>query len=309
MKPVIVTMTRGLGQSLYDGMSRLGTLYYWDELDEQQKKDIGPKTEILSVYPLIPVNEQVLDQFPNLKYIASWGVGYDLVDLKALAQRNIIFTNTPNANFADVADLVFGLIVSLVRHIPQLHQNMMKTHDTNTSKGPGQRVSGKKIGIAGLGHIGQEVAQRATGFRMQIGYFDRSVDDRYQRFDSLESLAQWADFLVLAMPATPETFHIVGANVLKQLGPNGYLINIGRGALVDTNALCEALRNQSIAGAALDVFEHEPNIDPRLTELDNIVLTPHIGGSTIEAQQDAAQAKLRNIEAYLNGQELVGRIV
>lgn len=310
MKPVIVTMTNGLGDFLYDGLRNLGELYYWDQLSDEEKKVIGARTNILSIYPMVTINEQVLNQFPNLKYIASWGVGFDRSDMDAIAKRGIIFTNTPNANFADVADLTIGLMVSISRFIPQGHQSVLTTHQTNANLARGVRVAGKRIGIAGFGHIGQEVAQRATGFRMEIGYLDhRTIEGPYQRFDSLEALASWSDYLVVALPANAATHHIINANILKKLGPNGYLINIGRGALVDTDALVEALENHTIAGAGLDVFENEPQVDERLTQLKNVVLTPHIGGSTAEARQDAAQEKLRNIQAFLEGGQLVGRIV
>lgn len=310
MKPIIVTLTQGLGQSLYDGLNEIGELYYWNELSDEQKSEIGPKTEILSIAPMVTVDEAVLGHFPNLKYIASWGVGFDRSDMAAIAKRGIIFTNTPNANFNDVADLTIGLMVGLARHIPQVHQKLLETKSIQWPRRPAFRVAGKKIGIAGFGHIGKELACRAQGFRMQVGYLDRrQASEEFTRFDSVEALAAWADFLVMALPANEQTFHIINANVLEKLGPNGFLINIGRGALVDTEALVQALDNHTIAGAGLDVYENEPNIDPRLTQFENIVLTPHIGGATQEAREDAAQEKLRNIRAYLAGDELVGRIL
>lgn len=162
------------------------------------------------------------------------------------------------------------------------------------------RISGKRLGVAGLGHIGREIARRGEGFKMQIGYTNLSACDvPYQRFENLKELAAWSDFLVLAMPGGASTHHIANREVLEALGPQGFLINIGRGELVDTDQLIEALEKKNIAGAALDVFEGEPAIDQRLAQFDNLLITPHIASGTFEARESTGLQALENIQAFL----------
>ncbi len=309
-KPVIVSMTSILGDELYDGLKAMGEFYFWEKLSEAEKAELAPRVEVLSIYPPIGITAKELNGFPNLRYIASWGVGFDKSDIAEIKRRGILFTNTPNANFQDVADLAIGLMVSVARQIPQSHQRIQATSALPMTKGA--RVCGKRIGIAGMGKIGQEIALRATGFRMEIGYLDRMPKDDlpYRYFDTLNEMAKWCDFLVMALPATPQTSHIVNAQVLSDLGAQGVLINIGRGALVDTNALIDALEKKTIAGAGLDVFENEPNVDERFSKLQNVTLSPHNGGSTVEAFSDAARELLANVQAYIEtGKPLTGRIV
>ena len=168
-------------------------------------------------------------------------------------------------------------------------------------------MSGKKLGILGMGTIGQQIAKRAAAFDMDVGYHNRKpkegVAQRY--FDDLKSLAAWADFLVLAAPGGPATKHLVNAEVLDALGPQGYLVNIGRGSVVDTEALAAALRENRIAGAGLDVYESEPKRPEQLVGLDNVLLTPHMAGWSPEATQKSVDHFLANAEGHFAGRGVV----
>ena len=239
---------------------------------------------------------------PNLRAVCSFGVGYDSIDVAALQQKNIVLSNTPDVLTDCVADLAMGLMIDVSRGISAGDRYIRKgLWGSKQRMGMQVRVSGKRLGILGLGRIGAAIAGRAIGFNMEIAYHNRSKhpESDYAYLPSVQALAQWADYLVVACPGGAATEHLVDAAVLSALGEHGYLINIARGSIVDEQALVQALNKQHIAGAALDVFEHEPQVSQALMENESVVLTPHIGSATQETRMDMDELLLDNVAAFV----------
>nr|WP_314875803.1 2-hydroxyacid dehydrogenase [uncultured Pseudomonas sp.] len=242
---------------------------------------------------------------PNLQIICVIGAGYEQVDLAAAAARGITVTNGAGANAAAVADHSLALLLALLRNIPNA--------DASTRRGEWNRVispsvSGKRLGIIGLGAVGQAIAKRASlGFDMPVSYHSRTprTELAYTWYDSPLRLAEAVDILVIATPGGAATQHLVDADVLKALGADGYLVNIARASVVDSAALLEALERGWIAGAALDVFDDEPNVPDALKALGNTVLTPHVAGQSPEAARDTVTLVLRNLQAFFAGEPVL----
>ncbi len=248
---------------------------------------------------------------PKLALICAVGAGYESVDLKAAQSRDIAIVNCPDANAPAVADAAIMLLLASVRHLREADHFVRAGGWQDQWRAETPTLGGKRLGLLGLGKIGQRIAQRAArGFDMEIGYHNRkaAADSTYRYFDSLLELARWADFLIAAAPGGAATRHLINADVLTALGPKGHLVNVGRGTLVDTEALVDALQSKRIAGAALDVIEGEPNIPPQLLQLDNVTLTPHCGGRAPESQTAATAALLANLNAFFSGQPLLSPV-
>lgn len=284
---------------LAQGLSDIAEVVFWSELTEEQKQSLQD-VQIVVTSPTVKMDKALFDLLPNLKMAASLGVGFDKVDLEEVKRRGIVFANSPTATSDDVADFAWALLCALSRQIPQAFNHAREKLRTFSGFPLTRRITGKKLGVAGLGHIGREIARRAEGFKMTIGYTDlKAHEGKYQKFENLTDLARWCDYLVLAMPGGASTHHIVSKEVLEALGAEGFLINIGRGELIDTNALIEALKEKRIAGAAIDVFEGEPAINPELCGIDNLIITPHVASSTFEARDSVGEQALENIQAFL----------
>ena len=284
---------------LAQGLSGIAKVVFWSELTEEQKQSLQDVL-IIVTSPTVKMDKALFDLLPNLKMAASLGVGFDKVDLEEVKRRGIVFANAPTATSDDVADFAWALLCALSRQIPQAFDHAREKLRTFSGFPLTRRITGKKLGVAGLGHIGREIARRAEGFKMAIGYTDlKAQEGKYQKFENLTDLARWCDYLVLAMPGGASTHHIVSKEVLEALGAEGFLINIGRGELIDTNALIEALKEKRIAGAAIDVFEGEPAINPELCGIDNLIITPHVASSTFEARDSVGEQALENIQAFL----------
>ena len=284
---------------LAQGLSGIAKVVFWSELTEEQKQSLQD-VQIIVTSPTVKMDKALFDLLPNLQMAASLGVGFDKVDLEEVKRRSIVFTNAPTATSDDVADFAWALLCALSRQIPHAYDHAREKLRTFSGFPLTRRITGKKLGVAGLGHIGREIARRAEGFKMAIGYTDlKAQEGKYQKFENLTDLARWCDYLVLAMPGGASTHHIVSKEVLEALGAEGFLINIGRGELIDTNALIEALKEKRIAGAAIDVFEGEPAINPELCGIDNLIITPHVASSTFEARDSVGEQALENIQAFL----------
>lgn len=242
---------------------------------------------------------------PALEMICSLGVGYENIDLAAAAARGIVVTNGPGANAVAVADHAMALLLGAARRLPQADAWVRQGHWSGFM---GPQITGKRLGILGLGTIGMEIARRgADGFGMQVGYYNRRArpDCGHTYFDSPRALAAASDFLVVATPGGAGTRHLVDAEVLEALGPSGYLINIARGSVVDTQALIAALAAGRIAGAGLDVVDGEPVIPEALKRLDNVVLTPHSAGRSPEAVDATVALFLENAGAHFAGRPVL----
>lgn len=242
---------------------------------------------------------------PRLKIICVIGAGYEHVDLQAASNRSIAVTNGAGANAPTVADHAMALLLALVRGIPQADASVRRGE---WLKPMCPTLEGKRLGIVGLGAVGLAIARRAAnGFDMSVSYHNRQPrpDVPYTYRASARELAAAVDFLIVAAPGGDATHHLVDHRVLEALGPQGYLINIGRASVVDTAALVAALTEGRIAGAGLDVFDDEPRVPDALKRLGNVVLTPHIAGQSPQAAQDTVQLVVLNLQALFNGQPLL----
>jgi lactate dehydrogenase-like 2-hydroxyacid dehydrogenase len=254
---------------------------------------------------------ELMDKLPKLEIIANFGVGYDSIDTKAARARNIRVTNTPNVLNDAMAEITIGLMVALARRLPQGDQYVRQGKWTAGSFPLQSELNGKTLGILGLGRIGKEIAARAQAMRMRVVYHGRhkQANEPYVYYDKLVDMARDADWLVLIAPGGKSTDKIVNRDVLTALGPDGYLVNMGRGTLVDEPALVEMLKSGGIAGAALDVFETEPNVPEALFGLDNVVLSPHQGSATHQTRYKMGALVVQNLEAHFAGEPLPSAVV
>lgn len=267
-------------------------------LSSAELSALAPRVELILTSATTPTPAALIDRLPALKAICSAGVGYDAIDVSYAQQKNILVSNTPDVLNDCVADLAWGLLISTIRKIPQadrfVRQNAWTAHHTFPLS---NRVSGKKLGIVGLGRIGDAIAQRGQGFSMQIRYHNRHQrpDVAWTYAETLLELAQWADILLIATVGGESTRHLIDHSILKALGPQGVLINIARGSVVDQDALISALQNGSLGAAGLDVYADEPGVPAALRELDQVVLTPHIASATQETRTAMLELALSNL--------------
>ena len=244
---------------------------------------------------------------PRLQAISSFGVGLDALDLDAARARGIAVGYTPDVLNDCVADTAFALVMDVARRTSAADR-FVRRGDWLKGQFPlATKVSGKRLGILGMGRIGRVIARRASGFDMEVRYHNRQqlTDVDYGYEPTLKSLAQWADFLVVASAGGADTRGLVSRDILDALGPEGFLINISRGTVVDEAALVDALQHQRIAGAGLDVFEDEPRVPEALLALDNVVVLPHLASNTHETRAAMAQRVEENLAAFLAGQPMV----
>ena len=250
-------------------------------------------------------------RLPNLEIICATGAGYEAVDLDEARRRGIAVVNSPGANATAVADSAMMLVLAVTRQLLLADRHVRAGGWQDQWRAETPVVAGKRMGILGMGRIGSRIAERAArGFDMTVGYHNRKPvpGSGHRYFPDLVELAAWADYLVVAAPGGAGTRHLVNARVLEALGPKGYLVNVGRGTIVDTAALLEALRARRIAGAGLDVLEGEPAVPPllpELLELDNVIVTPHCAGRAPESRAAATALILENLDAHFAGKPLV----
>ena len=242
-----------------------------------------------------------MDQLPNLKIIGAFGAGFENIDVKAARAKGIAVTHGPGTNSKAVADHAMALMLAVSRHIVPMHAQVQEGEWT-VSNVRWPSVYGKRLGIMGLGRIGMEIAKRATGFDLEIGYHNRSQrsDVDYPYFDDVPTMAKWCDYLVCSSPGGDSTYHAINTEVLENLGPDGVIVNIGRGSIVDTDALVRALVSGTISGAGLDVLEDEPKVPKSIIGLKNLTMTPHIAGNCPEATIAKLELYMQNVELCLN---------
>jgi lactate dehydrogenase-like 2-hydroxyacid dehydrogenase len=246
------------------------------------------------------VPERLIESLPALRIIATCGVGYDGIPVEFARQRGVVVTNTPKVLDAAVAELAIGLMLCALRQLPAAERHLRDGRWRTQAYPLTVSLAGKRVGIAGMGRIGEEIARRLLPFDVELAYFSRRRREElpWRFVPELERLAHEVDILLLAIPGGPATAKMVDARVLTALGPEGYLINIARGSVVDEDALIEALERRTIGGAALDVFDAKPDIDPRFARLENVVLTPHVGSATRETRLAMARLTLDNLESF-----------
>jgi lactate dehydrogenase-like 2-hydroxyacid dehydrogenase len=243
-----------------------------------------------------------IEAMPRLEIICAVGAGFEGIDVAAAHARGIVVTHGPGSNAATVADQAWALLLATVRRVPWCDRGVREGRWEEV-RGVTPAVTGKKLGIFGLGHVGMAVARRAQGFEMTVGYHNRRprADVPYRYFADLAALAAWCDVLVVAAPGGPQTYHAVGRDVLDRLGPEGFLVNAARGSLVDSAALIDALRSGRIAGAGLDVIEGEPAVPAEFRDLERLVLSPHVGGFSPEAIRAMIHKVRANLDAHFAG--------
>lgn len=261
---------------------------------------------ILSTYNGGGVSKSLMKALPNLEIIAQFGVGFDNIDIEAAKEKGVAVTNTPDVLTDDTADVALYLLLNVARRAVEADMFVRVGRWQNGAFPLSTSVSGKRFGIVGLGQIGKAIAQRISAFNTEVSYFGRSKKDvPYTYYDDLEKLAHDSDFLVLACAGGPETENLINAKILDALGPKGYLINIARGSVVNEEDLLIALRNQTIAGAGLDVFADEPNVPEAMIKMDNVVLSPHAGSATVETRSKMGHLVLDNLDAHFSGRALL----
>lgn len=250
-----------------------------------------------------------MQRMPKLSLVCAMGAGYENIDVAYAKAHGIAVGNGAGTNDECVADHAMGLLIAAVRRMIKLDKATRAGIWRSAMPLPAN-VSGKRLGIVGLGTIGAKIAKRAAAFDMPIGYHNRKPREgvTHQYFDDLLALAAWADVLLVATPGGAGTKHLVNAEVLSALGDKGVLVNIARGSVVDTLALAAALRAGELAGAGLDVYESEPLPPQELIELDSVVLTPHVGGWSPEAVQNSVDRFIANMRNHLDGKPLVSPI-
>lgn len=253
------------------------------------------------------VSAELIAKLPALEMISIMGVGYDGVDVTAAKARGIQVTHTPNVLNDDVADLAIGLMLCASRQLPAADRFVRAGQWTASAMPLARKMSGARLGLVGMGRIGQAIAHRAKAFGMSIAYTSRTAKPNvaYLHFANAKALAAESDFLVVITPGGAATRKMINAEVLAALGPKGILVNVARGSVVDEEALIEALEKGVIAGAGLDVFESEPHVPERLRALPHVVLVPHIGSATQQTRQAMADLAANNLAAHFSGKPLI----
>ena len=253
------------------------------------------------------IDAPFVELFPRLEIVSSFGVGYDHIDAASLAARGIVVTHTPDVLTDEVADLALGLLIATVRQLPQVDRYLRAGQWLGKPYPLTATLRGRKVGILGLGRIGKAIARRLEACGLAIEYHGRKpqADVAYRYHPTLLGMAQSCDVLMVVASGGPETRHIVNREVLEALGPDGVLINVGRGSVVDEQALVAALRDKKILSAGLDVFEDEPRVPPELIAMDHVVLLPHVGSASVHTRNAMGQLVVDNLVSWFGGKGAV----
>lgn len=306
-RPTILIVAR-LPQHLLDLLQNNFTCHnlVLDQLSDDQLAAIAPQVRGIAANGEAKVGREFMARFPALEIVSVFGVGYDGVDVPAARERGIHVTHTPDVLTDDVADMAIALMLAVARNVVRADRFARSGEWKNGPFPFTTKVSGARLGIVGLGRIGEAIARRAAGFDMEIAYHNRSRKDvPYTYFGDIKSLAAAVDFLVMITPGGAGTRALVNADVLEALGPKGFLINVARGSVVDETALIAALKAGTIAGAGLDVFENEPNIPAELAAQENVVLTPHMASGTLVTRTAMADLAFNNLQAHFSGKPVI----
>ncbi len=313
-KRLKVVVTRKLPEPVETRMKELFDVELSDSLSPANEKilsNLVERADILVSTIGDKISKKLISEnIPKLRLIANYGAGYDHIDVRKAVDSGVVVTNTPGVLTEDTADTVMALILTVPRRIKEGAQKMLDDSWEGWSPTAllGSRIGGKRLGILGMGRIGQAVAKRAKAFGLQIHYHNRnrlhseiekSLDATY--WESFDQMLARVDFLSLNAPHTPSTFHLLNARRLKLMKKSAYIINTARGELIDENALTRMLRAGELGGAGLDVYENIKTINPRLKELKNVVLLPHMSSATIESRIEMGEKVILNIKTFLDG--------
>ncbi|WP_237751530.1 2-hydroxyacid dehydrogenase [Sphingobium sp. DC-2] len=276
----------------------------WEQEDAARYlEEIGPGIRGIATTHQFGAVNRILDQLPNARIISSFGVGYEHIDAEDAARRGIVVTNTPDVLDDDVADLALALTLATLRQIPQADRHVRSGRWLSGPYPLTPTLRGRTVGILGMGRIGKAIARRFEGFGVDIAYHARHRQDGlgYAYHDSAVALAAASDLLVVIVPGGAATRHLVDMQVLNALGPQGVLINVARGSVMDEAALVEALEEGRILAAGLDVYQDEPNVPARLLAMDQLVLLPHVGSATVHTRNAMARLVADNLLSWFGG--------
>jgi hydroxypyruvate reductase len=312
MKPEIIITARGHAGTMATLQSEFTAHILSDAPDRNAfLRQHAPSVRGLATFGPMPVDGKLMDALPKLEIVSNFGVGVDAINLDDAKKRGIIVTNTPDVLNDCVADTALALVLNTLRKFPQ--SEVYLRAGNWAARGPyplTTSIGGKTLGILGLGRIGEAIAKRAIACGMKIRYHNRNRKEVDYPYDADPvMLARNSDVLIVVTPATAETSRIINAKVLDALGPDGYLVNIARGSVVDEPVLLRYLQEQRIAGAGLDVFADEPRVPPEFFTLDNAVLFPHVGSATVETRKAMGDLQIENLRRHFSGKPVLTRVV
>jgi lactate dehydrogenase-like 2-hydroxyacid dehydrogenase len=305
LKDVEVLMLAPMAPLVIENLNREFTLRRaWEAPDQDALlAEIGPRIRGIASGSHSPIRAPLFDKLPNLEIVANFGVGYDTVDAAEAGRRGIVVTNTPDVLTDEVADLAIGLLIATLRQLPQVDRYLREGRWLEKPYPLTPTLRGRKVGIVGLGRIGRAIAKRLEGFGVEIAYHGRNEQAGmpFRYYPTLVGMAEAVDVLMSVAPGGAETRNMINAEVLRALGPEGVLINVGRGSTVDEPALVEALRSKTILSAGLDVFADEPKVPAELIAMDHVVLLPHVGSASVETRRAMGQLVVDNLISWFSG--------
>ena len=311
MKPEVLVLTRIHGPTLA-ALKQAYTVHTLSSAPNPKAalRTLGRNARAVVTTSLVGLTRDQIEALPRLELAACMGIGHRRIDLAAARARGVVVTNTPTPIDHAVADLGIGLMIAVMRHICETDRFVRAGNWVHGLPPLGSDLAGKVCGIVGLGAIGSAIASRARAFGMTVCYCGPREKARapYRYYSDIETLAAAADCLVVTCAATDATRNLVDMRVLEALGARGYLVNVARGAIVDETALVRALQKRLIAGAGLDVHWDEPNVPQGLLDLDNVVLVPHIGSSTVEIREQRGAHVLASLDAHFAGRAVPNRV-
>lgn len=270
---------------------------------EKLLAEFGPKVQAVGATPGLQIDAALMQKLPALKIIGSFGVGYDAVDAKWAGEHGITVTNTPDVLNEEVADTTLGLLLATIRQLPQADHYLRAGKWLEKPFPFTATLQDRTVGVVGMGRIGKAIARRLEAFNTPIVYHSRNKAEgvSYKHYPDLKTMAHDVDVLILITPGGAATRHMVNKEVLEALGPNGIVINVARGSVIDEQALIEALRNKTILSAGLDVFEDEPRVPQALIDMDHVVLLPHVGSASVHCRNKMGQLVVDNLVAWASG--------
>jgi hydroxypyruvate reductase len=310
MKPETLVITPIYGPTLAQ-LEREYTVHkLYSASDENALlREVAPRVRAMVTTGFVGFKRADIEPLPKLEIVACYGNGHNTYDLVAAKERGIVVTNTPDPTSETVAELAVTLLLTVSRRVAESDRYTRAGRWTGGpgSFGLGHTVMGKTCGVIGLGNIGRGVARRCEALGMSVIYHGprAKADVSYRYYANALDMARDADTLIVTCPLTRETRGLLDARAIEALGPNGYIVNVGRGPIVDQRALTAALRDKRIAGAALDVYWNESEVPAELRTMDNVVLAPHIGSSTMEIREERGEKLLANLRAHFSGQPVL----
>lgn len=311
MKPEILLVNNAMfPETILQAMHEAYVVHEFGGPKAAAEADLQPFAQVQALATTGWAPESFLKQLPGLRLVSSFGVGYDGIAIDQANEQRVAVTNTPEVLNEDVADLALALLLAASRGLVEGDRYVREGRWPSGWMRLTRNVSGRKLGILGLGRIGLEIARRAEAFRLEVSYHNRNARDDvpYRYHPSLVEMAREVDYLVIICVGGPATQNLVNREVLEALGPEGILVNVSRGSVVDEGALVQALESGTLGGAGLDVFAREPHVPEELIRMPHVVLQPHQGSATVETRQRMGQLVLDNLEAYFAGRPLLTQV-